>query len=164
MEIRKTCMEDFERVMEIYAGARDFMASTGNPVQWGATNWPPEALIREDITHGKSFVCMDEDVIAAVFFYDHGKGIDSNYDYIEDGQWIGSDEYGVVHRIASAHTVKEAGAYCINWAFEQCHHLRIDTHKDNTVMRNLLKKLGFVYCGIIYVREDNDPRMAFEKI
>ena len=26
------------------------------------------------------------------------------------------------------------------------------------------KKLGFVHCGTIYVREDNDPRLAFEKV
>ena len=26
------------------------------------------------------------------------------------------------------------------------------------------KKLGFNYCGTIYVHEDNDPRMAFEKV
>ena len=27
----------------------------------------------------------------------------------------------------------------------------------------MLKKLGFVHCGTIYVEEDNDPRLAFEK-
>ena len=52
---------------------------------------------------------------------------------------------------------------CINWAFEQCGHLRIDTHGDNTVMRNLLEKLGFLPCGTIYVEEDDFPRLAFEK-
>ena len=26
-----------------------------------------------------------------------------------------------------------------------------------------LKKQGFVYCGIIHVEEDNDPRFAYEK-
>ena len=53
--------------------------------------------------------------------------------------------------------------FCINWAFEQCGHLRIDTHGDNIVMQNLVKKLGFVHCGTIYVEEDNNPRLAFEK-
>ena len=58
---------------------------------------------------------------------------------------------------------KGIGAFCINWAFEQCGHLRIDTHGDNVVMQNLVKKLGFVHCGTIYVTEDNDPRLAYEK-
>ena len=40
-------------------------------------------------------------------------------------------------------------------------HLRIDTHEDNVPMQNLLKKLGFTYCGTIYVLRDS-ARMAFE--
>jgi hypothetical protein len=32
------------------------------------------------------------------------------------------------------------------------------------VMQNLLKKLGFIRCGIIYVIEDDYPRYAFEKV
>ncbi|MBQ6671625.1 MAG: N-acetyltransferase, partial [Spirochaetales bacterium] len=59
--------------------------------------------------------------------------------------------------------VKGVGEFCINWAYGQCRHLRIDTHRDNTVMRSLLAKLGFVHCGTIYVREDRFPRLAFEK-
>ena len=35
MIIRKTTMEDLDEVMEIYAGARAFMAQNGNPTQWG---------------------------------------------------------------------------------------------------------------------------------
>ena len=45
MEIRKSTERDFERMMEIYACARDFMAKHGNPNQWGPTRWPPEPLI-----------------------------------------------------------------------------------------------------------------------
>ena len=48
-------------------------------------------------------------------------------------------------------------------AFLKCGNLRIDTHGDNIVMQNLLKKLGFNHCGTIYVEEDNYPRLAFEK-
>ncbi|MDO5109274.1 MAG: N-acetyltransferase, partial [Erysipelotrichaceae bacterium] len=64
----------------------------------------------------------------------------------------------------SAGTVKGAGSFCIRWALGQCGHLRMDTHGDNYVMQNMLKKLGFTYCGIIYVEQDNDPRLAFEII
>ena len=46
----------------------------------------------------------------------------------------------------------------------QCGHLRMDTHGDNYVMQNLLKKSGFVHCGTVYVEEDDHPRMAYEKI
>ena len=46
--IRKAEGKDLPGIMEIYAGAREFMAEHGNPRQWGNTNWPPEALIRKD--------------------------------------------------------------------------------------------------------------------
>ena len=49
MKIRKTTEKDIERVMDIYAHARKFMAEHGNPNQWGKRNWPPEELIRDDI-------------------------------------------------------------------------------------------------------------------
>ena len=40
----------------------------------------------------------------------------------------------------------------------------MDTHGDNKIMQNLLTGLGFVHCGTIYVVEDNDPRLAYEKL
>ena len=38
MKIRKSTEQDIERMMEIYAYARKFMAENGNPNQWGPTN------------------------------------------------------------------------------------------------------------------------------
>lgn len=164
MNIRHAAIADLPRMMEIYAYARDFMAKTGNAHQWGHNNWPPEALIRSDIESGKSYVCEHEGRIVGVFFFHYGTDIDPTYAVIENGSWIGDGNYGVVHRIAGDGSVKGIGTYCINWAYEQCGHLRIDTHPDNTVMRQLLLKLGFKECGYIHIAEDNDPRVAYEKI
>ena len=165
MRIRKTTDNDLKKVMEIYTYAREFMAEHGNPNQWGPTNWPPEELIKADIKKGCSYVCENKsgDVVGT-FFFNQGKDIEPGYRDIEEGKWIGDDHYGVVHRIASDGSEKGIGSFCIRWALEQCRHLRIDTHGDNKVMQNMLKKLGFVHCGTIYVEEDNYPRMAFEKI
>ena len=188
--IRNTEPEDFARVMEIYAHARDFMAAHGNPRQWGITNWPPESLVRQDIATGRGYVCCTEvpaeaipaeeangeetadtdaphEEIVAVFYFDYGKDIEPTYRTIVEGEWKGNDTFGVVHRIAADSgnpLAKGAGSFCINWAFDQCGHLRIDTHGDNVVMQNLLTKLGFERCGTIYVVEDNDPRFAYEKM
>lgn len=164
MNIRNTTLSDLPRVMEIYAGARTFMAQTGNPRQWGPTNWPPEALIRQDIAAKKGYVCTDENgTVIASFFFDFGADIEPTYKEMAEGCWENDAPYGVVHRIATDHSRKGIGAFCLNWAFSQCGHLRIDTHGDNKVMQNLLAKLGFRKRGIIYVVEDNDPRIAFEK-
>ena len=165
MKIRKAAEEDFNRIMEIYAFARDFMAKTGNPNQWGPTNWPPEALIHDDIRDGSSYVCINDDgKVIGVFYFTQGKDIEPTYREITDGDWLGDSTYGVVHRIASDGSEKGIGRFCISWAFEQCGHLRMDTHTDNVIMQNLLTKLGFVRCGIIYVVEDNYPRYAYEKV
>ena len=164
MRIRKTTETDFERIMEIYAYARAFMAKTGNPNQWGPTNWPPEDLIHEDIRNGNSYVCVnDDEKVIGTFFFTQGEDIEPTYREITDGAWLDDSAYGVVHRIASDGSEKGIGQFCLGWAYEQCGHLRIDTHTDNKVMQNLLKKLGFIRCGIIYVIEDDNPRYAFEK-
>ena len=164
MEIRTATIQDLDRIMEIYAMAREFMAQTGNPNQWGPTAWPPESLVRNDIARAKSHVCERGGRIVGVFFFDCGTDIEPTYAHIEDGAWIGDEHYGVVHRVASDGSVKGVGTACITWALGQCGHLRIDTHGDNIVMQRLLEKLGFTHCGTIYVEEDDFPRMAYEKI
>lgn len=150
--------------MEIYALARHFMAEHGNPNQWGPTNWPPEALIHQDIARGNSYVCVHQGKVVGTFFYNYGMDIEPNYARILDGNWVGGSSYGVVHRIASDHSAKGIGSFCINWAYEQCGHLRMDTHGDNKIMQSLLGNLGFVHCGTIFVEKDNYPRRAYEKV
>ncbi len=162
MHIRNSTYADLPRILEIYAQARRFMAEQGNPNQWGRLGWPPEDMIRRDIDTARGFVCEENGEVLGVFYFEQGHRIDPTYACIEDGAWIGDDHYGVVHRIASAR--KGVGTFCIEWAFAQCGHLRIDTHADNAPMQKLLKKLGFTYCGTIYVGVDPDPRLAYEKI
>ena len=161
MKIRKALPEDLNEILEIYAEARGFMVQTGNPNQWAARTWPPMWLIQQDIAEGKCYVCQDEGSLAAVFFYDFGENVEPTYEVIE-GRWHKNGAYGVVHRIA-ARRGKGAGRLCIRWAYEQCGHLRIDTHEDNRVMQNVLKGLGFVYCGVIHIEYNNEPRLAYGK-
>lgn len=162
VQIRHTRLEDLDKIMKIYEYARAFMAETGNPNQWGPTNWPPEEVIREDISLDRSYVCVDEeDQVVGTFCYIYGQDIDETYRVIEDGAWAMDAAYGVVHRMASDGT-KGVGSFCLNWAFEQSGYLRIDTHPDNKVMQGLLAKLGFTKRGIIHVVEDNYPRYAYD--
>ncbi len=164
MEIRHAVKEDIHEIMRIYEYARRFMAEHGNPDQWGPTNWPPEALIRQDIANGSSYVCIHEDKIVGTFFFEMGKEIEPAYCALEGGVWMEDSPYGVIHRLAGSGAVHGVGSFCVEWAYRQCGHLRMDTHGDNYVMQNLLKKSGFVHCGTVYVEEDDHPRMAYEKI
>lgn len=179
MEIRKATTSDLEQIMIIYEGARAFMAEHGNPTQWGTTE-PPRFKIEQDIADGTCYVCVERkqetegieidldkkekkaelDQIEAVFYYRIGD--DPTYKRIYEGKWLNDHMYGVVHRIASAGHVKGAGTFCLRWAYEKCGNLRIDTHKNNIVMQKLLKKLGFVCCGVIRI-EDGTERLAYQK-
>ena len=159
MEIRKTTREDLPRVMEIYALAREFMAKTGNPDQW-KTHKPAPELIVGDIEKGQGYVCVDSGKIVGVLALIHGE--DPTYKVVYNGKWLYDEPYVTVHRIASSGEVKGTGTFMMKWAEAQFPHVRIDTHKDNRVMRNMLAKLGYAYCGIIHL-DDGDERLAFEK-
>ena len=52
-------------------------------------------------------------------------------------------------------------ATCISWCLEKCGNIRIDTHRDNKVMQNILQKLGFTCCGVIYL-ENGAERLAYQ--
>jgi len=159
MIVRKTSVGDYPFVSRIYAQARDFMRATGNFGQW-KDGYPAPEMIYRDIDAGRSHVCVHDNEITGVFYF----GVEREPTYRKiDGQWLNDDPYGVVHRIATSRSVKGAGAFCLQWCFGQCKNLRIDTHRDNTPMRNLLSKLGFAYCGIIWM-EDGDERLAFQKV
>lgn len=87
---------------------------------------------------------------------------DVTYAEIYDGKWLTDKPYGVVHRIASNGKIKGVASFCLQWCFEQAENIRIDTHRDNAVMRNVLQKNGYTYCGIIYIA-DGTERLAFQK-
>lgn len=157
--IQKTTKEQLKQVEELYDHARRFMADHGNRNQWGDT-YPPTSRIVQDIEEGNSYVCMIEGRIAVVFHYRFGE--DKDYQVIEDGQWLNDKPYGVVHRIASDGRSKGGASFCLSWALSKCGNLKIDTHPDNVVMQNLLKKNEFLYCGKIYVR-DKSLRLAYQR-
>ena len=114
----------------------------------------------KDIENENSYVCIDEDEVVGVFFFN----IDEDPTYNEiDGKWLSDLTYGVIHRIAVKANRKGVGSYCINWAYLNCLNLRIDTHEDNIPMKSLLEKLGFKYCGIIKL-ENGEPRNAYQLV
>ena len=165
MQIRKSTPADLPAVMQIYKEGREIMADSGNPTQW-ANNHPARAIVEADIAAGHSYVCEkvcgNEKRVVAVFFFDTTP--DPTYAKI-DGAWLNDAPYGVIHRIARAKSpeAKGAGAFCLNWCFDQIPNIRIDTHRDNGPMLNMLGKLGYKYCGIIWLA-NGDERLAFQKV
>ena len=160
MEIRKTKPEELNILIRMYENARIFMASHGNPLQWG-NPYPAPQILMDDISSGNSYVCVEHDKIIATFYYK--EGIDDTYVRIYEGQWLNEAPYGVVHRITSDGTIRGAASFCLNWAFNKCGNLKIDTHRDNIVMQHLLDKNGFKYCGVVYL-ENGSERIAYQKV
>ena len=53
MKIRIATLKDLDSILRIYEHARSFMASHGNPTQWGTT-YPPVDMIEHDIRMGNA--------------------------------------------------------------------------------------------------------------
>lgn len=160
MEFRKAKNQDIDRILEIYSESREFMRSVGNLYQWG-NGYPNRELIEEDIQGGNFYILENEGEISAVFAMLDGP--DETYLVIKDGQWLNSEPYGVIHRIAVAKKGKGIVSECFKFAFERYGNIRIDTHKDNLPMQKALIKNGFSRCGIIFLK-NGDERIAFQKI
>ena len=161
MHIRLATIDDMDSIMAILDNAKVFMKSRGNAEQWGF-NYPSCEIVRDDIQKQQNFVVVDDndDEIFATFVFFVAD--DPTYEFIE-GQWLNDEPYGVIHRIASTGKVKRISDFCINWCFERCHNIRIDTHAQNTVMKDACIRNNFKECGIIFVR-DRLPRVAYQKI
>lgn len=156
--IRKAQASDWDDIMQIYANARRFMKQAGNPTQWG-DNYPPEDMIREDLNQGCNYVFAVDGRPQAVFAMIAGD--DPTYQVI-DGAWLNDDPYCAVHRVASRGEIRGLARQVLDWCFEQCSNLRIDTHHDNLPMQRVLDQAGFTRCGQVWM-EDGSPRIAYQK-
>ncbi len=165
MEIRKSRMEDIERIMCVIHEAQESMRANGIP-QW-QDGYPNEEVISQDIKIGNSYVLVeDENIIGTAYIV---AGHEPSYDYIEGGQWLNDHPYVVVHRIAVRKDYKGKGVarYMMEFAEKiasehQLQDIRIDTHYDNIPMRTFLAKLGYHACGTIYL-DNGDKRIAYQK-
>ena len=159
VSIRHTRMEDIPRLQALFSHARSFMLETGNPSQWTAA-YPSEELLRKDIGSRDSYVVEDEKQTVIATFVLRG-GVDPTYDVIYEGRWLNDAPYATIHRIASDGTRKGILHLVMQFAQLDYNNIRIDTHRDNQVMRNAIAKEGFVYCGIIHCW-NGDERVAYQ--
>ena len=159
VSIRHTRVEDIPRLQALFSHARSFMLETGNPSQWTAA-YPSEELLRKDIGSRDSYVVEDEKQTVIATFVLRG-GVDPTYDVIYEGRWLNDAPYATIHRIASDGTRKGILHLVMQFAQLDYNNIRIDTHRDNQVMRNAIAKEGFVYCGIIHCW-NGDERVAYQ--
>jgi hypothetical protein len=72
-----------------------------------------------------------------------------------------TSDYWVVHRMASVIEVHGIFKSVLDYCFTKATNIRIDTHRQNVIMRCALEKYGFHYCGIIYLL-DGAERLAYQ--
>ncbi len=168
MTFSKSNTKDLPSIMKIIGEAQAYMASLDID-QW-QDGYPSETLILDDIANDESYIVKSQDniIVGTAMFTTQEE---HTYKII-NGKWLTPDDskYGVIHRIAvggnnrgigiAKFIIKECEQYLIK---NNIASMRIDTHVDNIGMQSLIKGLGYIYCGIIYL-EDGDKRLAFEKI
>ena len=158
--ICKATEKDLERMLEIFAHAREFMASTGNPNQW-ADNYPSRELLLNDIEHSDSFVMLQDGCIIATFVLRTGE--DPTYKTIYGGKWLDDGPYATIHRIASDGSRKGILHLAVRFALKQYNSIRIDTHSDNSIMRTAILREGFRHCGLIKCWNGTE-RLAYQYV
>lgn len=157
MHVRKAMPEDLSLIMGIYRTAQDFMIASGNPHQWGHS-YPSEDLIRNDIEREVCHLVCDDDEIHGVFAL--FEGAEPTYQHIEEGQWLNDDEYLTLHRIASDGRAHGIFRCTISYCKTLSDNIRIDTHRNNSIMQKQIERNGFQRCGIVHVR-DGSERIAY---
>lgn len=157
--IRRANKEDIKCIMPIYEAAKKKMRADGNLHQW-SDKYPDEETLLNDITRNELYIAYDYEGIYGVFMLSFSG--EDTYKEIQ-GAWLNDEPYAVIHRIASFGKGKNLLEEAIDFAFEKTNSIRIDTHEDNNIMRTLLKKLGFIYTGIIHLK-NGDERRAYQLI
>ena len=160
INIRKAIHDDIPALMHIFECAKAIMRASGNLHQWGS-GYPSCEVVRNDIERGVCHVVTNDvtgEIEATMAFIE---GPDSTYSYIENGAWLNDEPYHVIHRIAVAAPGKRYARQMLDWAFGHAGTIRIDTHRDNVIMRHVLGEYGFEYCGVIYLA-NGDARDAYQ--
>lgn len=157
--IRRANKEDIKFIMPIYEAAKKKMRADGNLHQW-SDSYPDEETLLGDIARGELYIAYDDEGIYGVFMLSFSG--EDTYKEIQ-GAWLNDEPYAVIHRIASLGNGKNLLKDAIDFTFEKTNNIRIDTHEDNNIMRTLLKKLGFIYTGIIHLK-NGDERRAYQLI
>lgn len=158
--IRKATEKDIQAAMELFTAAKSIMRSDGNMTQWEG-NYPNEVIVRSDISKDGAHIIEHDG--KPVGYFALLPSPEPTYSSI-NGKWLDdSAPYYVIHRIASSPDSHGVFREIIEYSLSVSCNLRIDTHRDNHIMRHVIEKAGFLYCGVINLA-DGSERLAFQKM
>ncbi len=169
MEVKRVKKEEIRQVMEAINDAKTFLKPQSQQWQQG---YPNEETMEKDILNHNLFgVYLDGELtcVAALII-----GIEKTYVNMIEGEWeIGvSPNDLVIHRIAVRNKFRGKGCAKVMMKFAEeyallnsCLSIKIDTHRANLPMQNLVLSNGYKYQGIIDLNrnEEDQLRLAYEK-
>lgn len=158
--IRKATEKDIPAAMELFTAAKSIMRSDGNSTQWG-DGYPDAGIVRTDIIMGGAHIIEQDG--KPVGYFALLPSPEPTYSSI-NGKWLDDTApYFVIHRIASSPESHGVFREIIEYALSVSGNLRIDTHRDNRIMRYVIERAGFSYCGVINL-PDGSERLAYQMI
>jgi GNAT superfamily N-acetyltransferase len=168
MQIRKATADDACAMLALFDEARATIAQLGIN-QW-QNGYPSREVVEEDVALARSYVVTEDNQLCGTFvLIEDGE---PTYDRIDGGHWKTGDDnqnYVAIHRVAISVAMRGKGisTAIMNFAAARAQELergslRIDTHQGNVVMRRMLEKHGFGYCGVIYL-QNGEARVAYER-
>ena len=164
IKFRKATLQDAVKIWEIIKQAIERRRLDGSQ-QW-QNGYPNRDTVSGDISKEIGYVMTVEDEIAvygALILND-----EPAYDTIE-GKWLTEGDFLVVHRIAVDEEFHGKGM--VKKYFEAIEDfaknknifsVKVDTNFDNGPMLHILEKLGYTYCGEVYLM--GGVRKAYEKV
>ncbi len=164
MLLRRARSEDADRIWEIIQAAIEKRRIEGSK-QW-QDGYPNTQSIAEDIKKGYGYVLVDDESILAysAIIFDKEPAYE-----VPDVYWLNDQAYVVIHRVATAPEVRGSGKAAQLFRLTEdlarsqgVFNIRVDTNFDNGPMLHILEKLGYSYCGLVYLR--GAERRAFHKI
>ena len=162
-------LQDMADLMMIVDEASEFLHAQ-HVDQW-QSDTPDPGVFRKDITAGNCWLFTYEgDAAGCISICFQPEPV---YDDIEDGSWLTEGPYCTVRRVAVRDIFRgrdlshEMMQLAEDLAMGRgCVSVRVDTHADNAVMRGLLEKRGYTYCGVVWYRDgviEDRQRVAYEK-
>lgn len=170
--IRKATIADLDSILDVIIDAKQLFKKN-NSTQWqDLDGYPNRETFINDLKNNLLYVYVIADKVVGVccLMIDE----EETYKKIYNGSWINLDNYCVIHRLAvkseyyGRGIAKSLLLHCEDIAIKnKVYNIKVDTMHNNKIMHNLLTKLGYEKCGIIYLARENvidKERVAYQKV
>lgn len=162
MYIRNALPEEAAVCYSFIEAARQYHKQQGF-VQWHP-DYPTLQIIERDIAEGVGYVFVEDNQLLGYCCLIIGD--EPAYDDI-DGAWANDVPYAVIHRMAFGESARGKGISKAAFRLlkqicksRDIFSIRVDTQSENKIMRHILEREGFKYCGL--VQFDGGSKLAYE--